>query len=77
MMHSGGIVPGVAGSDVLAILQAGERVIPRSAAANGVGTGSVNSYSIVVTAIDPSSASEAVVTAIREYERRNGSDWRT
>jgi hypothetical protein len=28
-LHSGGIVPGAPGSDVLAILQAGERVLPR------------------------------------------------
>lgn len=33
--HSGGVVPGVAGSEVLAILQAGETVIPRGGA--GVG----------------------------------------
>jgi hypothetical protein len=72
--HSGGVVPGAPGSDVLAMLQAGERVIPRSGAAAG---GSVNYYSIAVTAIDPAAAQEAVVTAIREYERRNGQGWRT
>ena len=33
LLHGGGIVPGRAGSDVLAILQAGEMVIPRAAAA--------------------------------------------
>lgn len=73
-LHSGGVVPGTPGSDVLAMLQAGERVIPRG----GVGTGAtvVNSYSIQVTAIDPAAASEAVITAIKEYERRNGTDWR-
>jgi hypothetical protein len=37
----------------------------------------VNYYSIAVTAIDPAAAQEAVVTAIREYERRNGQGWRT
>jgi hypothetical protein len=36
-----------------------------------------NSYQINVTAIDPAAAQEAVITAIREYERRNGTDWRT
>jgi hypothetical protein len=35
------------------------------------------SNEIAVTAIDPAAASEAVVTAIREYERRNGQGWRT
>jgi hypothetical protein len=36
-----------------------------------------NTYQISVTAIDPAAASEAVVSAIREYERRNGANWRT
>lgn len=36
-MHAGGIVPGPAGADVPAILQAGERVIPRSQAGTGSG----------------------------------------
>ena len=31
-LHTGGIVPGAPGSDVLAMLQAGERVLPRNAA---------------------------------------------
>jgi hypothetical protein len=31
-LHQGGIVPGAPGSDVLTMLQAGERVIPRNAA---------------------------------------------
>ena len=30
-LHSGGVVPGTPGSDVLAVLQAGERVLPRGA----------------------------------------------
>lgn len=34
-LHSGGIVPGAPGSDVLAILQAGERVIPANQANSG------------------------------------------
>jgi hypothetical protein len=29
-LHTGGIVPGVAGTDVLTMLQAGERVVPRN-----------------------------------------------
>jgi phage-related protein len=73
-LHSGGVVPGVPGSDVLAMLQAGERVIPRG---GGAGTVVSNTYAIAVTAIDPAAAQEAVVAAIREYERRNGTNWRT
>jgi hypothetical protein len=34
-LHQGGIVPGSSGQDVLAILQAGERVIPRNKASGG------------------------------------------
>lgn len=72
-LHAGGVVPGVPGADVLAMLQAGERVIPRSGGGSGA---SVIALNINVTAIDPAAASEAVITAIKEYERRNGTDWR-
>lgn len=51
-----------------------EAVIPLSRMSSGGTT--VNHYEIVVTAIDPAAASEAVITAIKEYERRNGTDWR-
>jgi hypothetical protein len=73
--QTGGVVPGPSGSPCLAVVHGGERILPVSRAGQGVG--SVNHYSIVVTAIDPASAQEAVVTAIREYERRNGQGWRT
>lgn len=36
-LHSGGVVPGVAGSEMLAILQAGERVIPATGPPQGNG----------------------------------------
>lgn len=35
--HAGGVVPGVPGTDQLAMLQAGERVLPRSRAGSGAG----------------------------------------
>jgi hypothetical protein len=35
MLHAGGVVPGPSGADVLAVLQAGERVIPRGMASGG------------------------------------------
>lgn len=66
-LHAGGIVPGAPGSDVLTVLQAGERVTP----ASGAGSGG-NTYNVNVTAIDPQSAARAVVDAINEYERRYG-----
>ena len=40
--HQGGTVPGTPGSEVLAVLQAGERVIPRGAAGSGGTTVVVN-----------------------------------
>lgn len=47
---------------------------PMLAASGGAGGG--NTYQINVTAIDPQSASKAVVDAIKTYERSNGSGWR-
>ncbi len=41
-LHSGGIVPGTPGSDVLAVLQAGERVLPRGATGGGAPSVVVN-----------------------------------
>lgn len=40
-LHQGGVVPGVAGSEMLAVLQAGERVIPATGPQGGSGGGSV------------------------------------
>lgn len=51
-----------------------EAVIPLSLM--GSGSTTVRNYSITVTAIDPASAQEAVMRAIKEFERRNGSNWR-
>lgn len=64
---SGAAIVGEAGPELL--VGAG-RVIPN----NQLGGG--NTYQIAVTAIDPRSAQEAVVNAIREYESRNGTGWR-
>jgi hypothetical protein len=41
----------------------------------GMGGTSI-SYQITVNALDPQSASRAVVDAIQEFERRNGKGWR-
>lgn len=40
-LHTGGMVPGVAGSEMLAVLQAGERVIPATGPQQGSGGGTV------------------------------------
>lgn len=73
VLHTGGIVPGVPGADVLALLQAGERVIPRSDSA----VGTTINYSINAAALDANAVGPLVIEAIREYERRNGQGWRT
>lgn len=66
-VFSGAAIVGERGPELL--VGAG-RVIPNGALGGNV-------YNIAVTAIDPQAAQEAVVTAIREYERRNGQGWRT
>lgn len=73
ILHAGGVVPGVPGSDVLALLQAGERVLPRggTGAASGGMTLIINSYSL-----HPDAAGPPIIEAIKEYERRNGTNWR-
>lgn len=40
-LHQGGIVPGVAGSEMLTVLQAGERVIPATGPQQGGGGGTI------------------------------------
>jgi hypothetical protein len=49
-LHSGGIVPGAPGSDVLAVLQAGERVVPRSRAGEAgqqvINVGGISVYGV-------------------------------
>jgi len=80
-LHKGGIVPGRKGSEVPAILQAGERVL----SIKQVGelgrkptTGGAVIYNISVDAgiNDPSEVGRRVVDTIRSYERLNGSGWR-
>lgn len=90
--HSGGDVPGPRGADVPAILQAGEHVISadvvdaikrgqptrgKGGLSSTVGAGSVtNNYTIHLASLDPRQAGDILIDAIREYERRNGSQWR-
>lgn len=65
-MHTGGIVPGVAGTEVPIMAMAGERV---SQGANGGGAGGGPTYNIYV--LEPGQ----VVEAVRKYERTNGRVW--
>lgn len=63
-MHTGGIVPGAPGQEVLAVLQAGERVTP-AGAAGGAGV-------VIELRSDGSKFGRAMVEALRESIRVKG-----
>lgn len=66
-LHTGGVVPGVPGQEVLTILQAGEVVTPASRAA-GAGSGPViNFYGPVLA--NPRDVGREVTRALREFGR--------
>jgi len=67
--HTGGVVPGTPGSDVLAVLQAGETVIPR--------TGAGGSTNGVVLSSDGSELADAIVAIVRKAVFRAGGDAQT
>jgi len=84
-LHSGGIVPGRIGSEVPAILQAGEMVLSlaqvkamRSAPARTATANSGTTYVVNVTAGvgDPAEIGRTIVDMVKRYEARNGSTWR-
>lgn len=68
--QTGGVVPGTPGSPRLAMVHGGEQILPLSRAGHG---GGGNVYHLTVVSIDPTSAAEATVRAIDEWESRNGS----
>lgn len=67
--HDGGIVPGPAGKEMLAILEGGEVVIPRNAVQNGVSAGGIN---VVINTVagDPIEIERIVIDAIARANRR-------
>ena len=65
MFHQGGVVPGRAGSEMLGLLQAGERVIPRGAAANAAPT-------VIQLIVDGKVLTEIVHNGMLEKQRRTG-----
>jgi phage-related protein len=76
-LAQGGIVTGPTLAMIGDNMSGKEAVIPLERAGEfGFGGGSGTTYNITVNALDPASASRAVVDAIRQYERRNGSGWR-
>jgi len=68
--HSGGVVPGAPGSEMLAVLQAGETV-------TAVGGGSAGGGQAVVLVSDGSALAEAIVEIVRHAVRRAGGNAQT
>lgn len=68
--HDGGVVPGAPGSEMLAMLQAGETVIP-----NGGGSGGVTINVNIPAEGDPDAVARAAVQRIEAYFRRSGRAW--
>lgn len=69
-MHSGGVVPGSPGSDVLAILQAGETVIPRDVSPGYSGGAGVTINVSVAPTADKAAIGAEIVDAINAAQRR-------
>jgi hypothetical protein len=67
--HSGGMVPGAPGSEVLAVLQAGETVTPVGAPAGGP--------LAVVFSSDGSALGDAILEIVREAVRKAGGNAQT
>lgn len=64
--HSGGVVPGAPGSDVMAILQAGERVLP-------AGAGSGNVYNITINgAVDKAGTARELEDLLYRFQQQGG-----
>jgi len=59
-LHHGGIVPGLPGRPVLAMLEAGERVIARSGAGQGGGTTIINNNTVNTRSDSPEEIARAV-----------------
>jgi hypothetical protein len=66
-LHAGGVVPGAPGSDVLAMLQGGERVIPRGGTI-GAGGGTT----VIQLTLDGKTVTELVFNGLLEKQRRSG-----
>lgn len=63
--HSGGVVPGPIGQEVLAVLQAGERVSPVGSTSDGRGGGGGSTqYNITVHNPKPERASESIASTM-------------
>jgi len=76
--HSGGIVGGMTGAEVPAMLQAGEMVLTQrqqAALLNGNSSGGTSVMNVTVN-MPPGSNGSEVVNAIKRYEKTNGTSWR-
>jgi len=76
--HTGGVVDGPLGSNVPAMLQAGEMVLTQrqqAALLNGNSSGGTSVMNVTVN-MPPGSNGSEVVNAIKRYEKTNGTSWR-
>lgn len=71
---SGGVMPGQRGKHYPAMVAGGETILPTHK--GGFRGGGGNTYNITVHAWDTRTGGQAVVEAINNYERMNGSSWR-
>ena len=82
-LHTGGIVPGRRGSEVMANLQAGEMVLSlaqvdalRNGRAVATGGGTIINVTVNAGVGNPAEIGRTVVDTIKAYEARNGVSWR-
>lgn len=69
-MHDGGIVPGRAGTETLAILQAGERVTPNGAIGGSL---TLQAGAIVISGVtDPEEVARKIMQALKREQIRQG-----
>lgn len=70
--HSGGTVPGPAGQAVPAMLQGGERVLPRGHSQNSGGGDGMSVTINIGVAGDPQATAQAIVNLLETYNRNQG-----
>lgn len=84
-LHTGGIVPGRRGAEVMANLQAGEMVLSlaqvdamaRGRSVQSAGGATVINVTVNAGVGNPAEIGRTVVDTIKAYEARNGVSWRT
>lgn len=71
-LHQGGLIPGLRGTEVPILAQAGERVIPLDQVANSGSSNNTFNITLNVTSNDPDAIAKAVVLPLRRELTRTG-----